>query len=137
MAWQTTWNGAWKTSLASALTSYTVRLGPVANVDPDGNAVATIFCTTKRAWLPSQSPTGNRTYDLTVFLGVVIQGMDDAGSVDDLWNAMDTVEDAVWTLLAPGTFRASQRIDSVVSIESSVATARTGVVAVTLRVRRS
>lgn len=137
MAWQTAWNAAWKSSLASALTSYTVKLGPTSNIDPDGNVAATIFCTTERHWQPSLSPSGNRTYDVTVYLGVVIHGMDDGDSVDDLWDALDTVEDAVWTLLAPGDFRASQRIDSVTSIRSSIVEARKGAVAVTLRVRRS
>jgi hypothetical protein len=137
VSWQTTFNGNWKTSLASSLTAMTVKLGPVTNVEFDGNTTAVIVCSNRRTWDPTMSPTANRTYDVVLYLGVIVQGMDGAESVDDLWDALDTVEDAVWTLLAPGTFRATNRIDTVVSVTSTVATATTGAVEITLRVRRS
>jgi len=62
--------------------------------------------------------------------------MDDADSVDDLWDTLDTVEDAAWTILQPGTFRNTNKIDAVVSISAQPLTARTGTVRVTLRVRK-
>lgn len=136
MAWQTTFNGNWKTALTTALTTATVKLGPVSNVEADPNTSATIICSTQRQFRPEQSTTSTRTYDVELFLGVVMQGMDDADSVDDLWDTLDTVEDAAWTILLPGTFRATNKIDAVVSIAAQPLTARTGTVRVTLRVRR-
>lgn len=136
MAWVTTWNAAWKTSLASALTSYTVKVGPLASIEADDNAAAVIITTTDREWRPAMSPSGKQVYDVRVYLGVVVHGMDDPDSVDDVWDVLDTVEAAAWTLLAPGAFRASQKIDEVVSIQAGLAAARSGSVIITLRVRR-
>jgi hypothetical protein len=136
MAWQTTFNGNWKTALTTALTTATVKLGPVSNVEADPNTSATIICSTQRQWSPSESPTGTRTYNVDLYLGVVMQGMDDGDAVDDLWDTLDTIEDAAWTILQPGTFRNTNKIDAVVSIAAQPLTARTGTVRVTLRVRR-
>lgn len=136
MSWQTTFNGNVKTSLAAALTSATVKLGPVASDDADPNTSTTIICSTQRAWNAAASPLTDRTYDVDLFLGVIVQGMDDADSIDDLWDALDTLEDAVWTLLAPGTFRNTNNIDAVTGVVAVPVTARKGQLRVTLRVRR-
>ena len=132
MAWLTTWVDRWRDSLSAALQQCDVRLGPTANVEPNRHDTAVIVCVPDRTFVPSSSPTGARRYSVRLYLGVVIRGMDDADSVDDLHAAMDAVEAAVWALLAPGAFRALQGIDEVTSVTIRVLTARTGAVEINL-----
>ena len=135
-AWQTTFNGNLRTGLAAKLTAATVRVGPVSSTDADAMSSVTVICSTQRNWQSGESPTGTRAYAVDVFLGVLVPGMSDDSAVDDLWNALDLVEDAMWELLQPGTFRATNKIDSVVGISAAPVDSRVGTVRFTLRVRR-
>jgi hypothetical protein len=135
-AWTHAFLDNWITSLASALTTYTVVKGPLQNIEADAHDVKVVTCSIERSWNAGESPTTDRTYDIKVFFGVLIRGMDDGDCVDTLWDAIDAVEDAVWVLLAAGTFRSSNCIDEVVGVVCRLGASRSGEIEATLRVRR-
>lgn len=134
----------WAESLADALaTQLASTLGSSFTVTRDLNAF--LAAQTDSAVVVLQlvsmkqrldlSEIGNRTHDLAFVAGVGVNaGMSDSGLSDALGDALLTVYDAVWSIVAPGAFAGAQNIEAVVSIEWSKASASRGSVDFTLRV---